>query len=142
MTDSSLQDSSGGGEEQIYALLFSECDSNNTGWVTVDALVNYIAQMLTGATHVRDDEEVYDSDESVSLYVCIHTYMYIYVCFKIFYPSMCVYVSSYLSIHSSIHLSICLSNRCPLINILKYSLFSHFVREANEILYPQRAAVS
>lgn len=66
MTDSSLvQDSSGGGEEQIYALLFSECDSNNTGWVTVDALVNYIAKMLTGDTHVRDDEEVYDSDESI-----------------------------------------------------------------------------
>ena len=80
MTDSSLQDSSGGGEEQIYALLFSECDSNNTGWVTVDALVNYIAKMLTGDTHVRDDEEVYDSDESVSLYVCIHIYTYIYIC--------------------------------------------------------------
>lgn len=51
-------------EEEIFTLLFKECNINNTGFANIDSLVNYIQQMLPDSP--QKGEDIYDSDESVS----------------------------------------------------------------------------
>lgn len=57
----------GKSEEELYTLLFSKVDSDSSGQVPVDSLVDYLHQMKTGAPQGRSGrEEVYDSQEDVS----------------------------------------------------------------------------
>lgn len=58
----------GKSEEELYTLLFSKVDSDGSGQVPVDSLVDYLHQMKTGAPQGRSGrEEVYDSQEDVSV---------------------------------------------------------------------------
>uniref|UniRef100_A0A1X7UDT0 EF-hand domain-containing protein n=1 Tax=Amphimedon queenslandica TaxID=400682 RepID=A0A1X7UDT0_AMPQE len=49
-------------EEEIYVLLFKQCDEKSNGWVTVDKLVSTIQSMLHSSP--RKGEDVYDSEQS------------------------------------------------------------------------------
>ncbi len=52
----------------MFSLLFSRCDKENSGWAVVDDLVEFIRNMLSVNSHtVKKNEDMYDSDESVSL---------------------------------------------------------------------------
>ena len=70
------QEDSGGeqrSEEEVYTLLFCEVDSDGSGLVTVDSLVDYLRRMQLGTPRSigrgrgAGVEEVYDSQEDVSL---------------------------------------------------------------------------
>lgn len=58
----------GKSEEELYTLLFYKVDSDGSGHVTVDSLVDYLHQMQVGLpkSRVTGQEEVYDSQEDVS----------------------------------------------------------------------------
>lgn len=51
----------------MYTLLFHECDSQGEGKVRVDSLVDYLRRMQLGVRKKGGEEEVYDSQEDVSL---------------------------------------------------------------------------
>ena len=52
-------------EEVIFSLLFGECDTEGTGEVTVDKLVDFIKTVQVGE-HRTEGDEVYDSQVDVS----------------------------------------------------------------------------
>ncbi len=46
----------------MYSLLFSRCDKDNSGWVLIDDLVDFIRRNVSGRER---NEDVYDSEENV-----------------------------------------------------------------------------
>ena len=70
VSGSSFNDSKKGGkdDEQIYSLLFAQCDTEHTGWAVVDDLIEFIRKMLSETLpNAGKNEDVYDSDDSVSI---------------------------------------------------------------------------
>lgn len=58
----------GGHEEELYTLLFCKVDSDGSGQVAVDSLVDYLHHMQMGTPQSQGTgrEEVYDSQDDVS----------------------------------------------------------------------------
>ena len=52
-------------EDNMFTLLFQECDTDGTGEIEVERLISYIRKVRLGQEH-GDKEEVYDSQEDVS----------------------------------------------------------------------------
>lgn len=53
-------------EEEVYSLLFCEVDSDGSGLVGVDSLVDYLSHVQLGTRGGPGVEEVFDSEEDVS----------------------------------------------------------------------------
>ena len=59
----------------VYKLLFAQCDSENSGWVGVDALIDYVRKVLPENTISKNEE----SSDRVSLLELI-VVLYVPVC--------------------------------------------------------------
>ena len=53
-------------EEQIFSLLFGECDTEHTGLVDVKDLIEYIRRMQLQVGRSGSGEDTVDSEDSVS----------------------------------------------------------------------------
>lgn len=62
-------------DANVYSMLFTECDSDQSGWANVDELILFIKKVLSSSSEVNlsAEEESCDSDESVSNCTYAHT---------------------------------------------------------------------
>lgn len=57
-------------DTQIYSMLFTECDSDQSGWANVDDLILYIKKVLSSSSEVNlGADETDESDGSVSFII-------------------------------------------------------------------------
>ena len=57
-------------DTHVYSLLFTECDSDQSGWANVDDLILYIKKVLSSSSEVNlGADETDGSDGSVSFIV-------------------------------------------------------------------------
>ena len=55
-------------DTHVYSLLFTECDSDQSGWANVDSLISFIKKVLSGSSEAHSSaDETVDSDGSVSV---------------------------------------------------------------------------